>query len=221
MSVWDRVFSLFTDLLELRRDISAWALLVVNIFVAAGAVAFAWPVGQIVLVFWFESVIIGCLNVLKMLVNGLLAGDQELQVRLLVTGFFSGFFVIHYGGFVAIHLLFIFVVFSPELRQVVRPRNLEAFLWGGGFSVLVLVMSHVLSFYRNFWRGEEYRGENLTSLMLRPYGRVAVVHLFIFIGGALMHQAITPLIAWFALKILLDLLMHRWERSSARRGRSR
>lgn len=83
-------------------------------------------------------------------------------------------------------------------------------------AVAALVASHGYSFVRNYLGREEYRRVNLQRLMMRPYGRIVVVHLFVILGGLLVQgvKAQAPaLVLFVVLKTAIDLGMHRRERS--------
>jgi hypothetical protein len=52
--------------------------------------------------------------------------------------------------------------------------------------------------------------------MMRPYGRIIVVHLFVILGGMLvqgMKAQVPALVLFVVLKTAIDLGMHRRERS--------
>jgi hypothetical protein len=52
--------------------------------------------------------------------------------------------------------------------------------------------------------------------MQRPYGRIIVVHFFIIAGGLLvqgLHAPVAALVLFVVLKTVIDLGMHRHERS--------
>jgi hypothetical protein len=56
---------------------------------------------------------------------------------------------------------------------------------------------------------------NIGAMMLRPYGRIIVVHLFIIAGGLLLQGLKAPVAAvllFIVLKIGIDYAMHRRER---------
>lgn len=88
--------------------------------------------------------------------------------------------------------------------------------WRGiGIAFLALWVSHGISYLKNFIQAGEYKRVTAKSLFVRPYGRVAVMHLTILLGavavmGLGMHVA--PLALLVVLKIIVDLIAHLWER---------
>jgi len=62
--------------------------------------------------FWFENVVIGGFNVLRMLISGVRMGGAGIVGAL----FMSAFFTVHYGLFTAVHGVFVVMLFGmPEL----------------------------------------------------------------------------------------------------------
>lgn len=79
---------------------STLTLILANLVPIAGVAFMHWDLGDVMLLFWTESAVIGFFNILKMAVIGkwgvLLAGP-----------FFAG----HYGAFMSFHLMFIYLMF--------------------------------------------------------------------------------------------------------------
>jgi len=197
------VFSVLLDISEFWRDISALALVLVNLSVLACAIFFDWPIGHIVFIFWCETLIVGFFNIFKILFTGLAERETHAALRLGKTVFYIIFFMIHFGAFLAGHLFFIFVIFK------VMPFDL---FFSGAFSVMVLFLSHGISFVRNYLKNAEYRSRRIQSVMLQPYGRIALVHIYVIAGASLFAPTSwAGLVTWFIPKIILDLLTHRWE----------
>ncbi|MBT4581660.1 MAG: hypothetical protein HOD07_06320, partial [Gammaproteobacteria bacterium] len=76
-------------------SLSSLALLVANLIPILGVLLYDWDIGEVMLLFWAESAVIGFYNLLKL---GKVSGWAVL--------FYGPFFVGHYGGFMAGHLLF-------------------------------------------------------------------------------------------------------------------
>ena len=90
-----------------RLTTSAAVLIAANSFPLYGVAVLDWEVFPLVLLFWLENVIIGCFNVFKML----LIGPYD-AVRWIGKMFMAAFFVVHYGGFAAIHGMFVVLLFG-------------------------------------------------------------------------------------------------------------
>ncbi len=79
--------------------------------------------------------------------------------------------------------------------------------WG----VLVLLISHGLSFFQNYIGKNEYRKVEITALMSQPYGRVVILHVTIIIGGflaMLLGAPVAALLFLIVLKVVIDITTH-------------
>lgn len=194
-----------------RLHSSALALVMANLVPVYGVLALGWKVAPILVFYWTENLVVGFFNVLKMSrAQGVVTGTgmtlngkpvtQETRKELIV------FFAIHYGGFTLGHGLFVMFMFNPELRNMFAEM---------GLALLVLTVSHGISYMRNFIGRGEYLRVPFTRLFLQPYARVFVMHLTIIAGGALADHLGSPLgmlLILVGLKTLIDLVTHRLER---------
>jgi len=182
--------------------------------------------------YWVENLITGGFTLLKML----LAGKAGALFHML-------FFCIHYGGFCAIHGIFVLELtrfagdriapataaswpgplallqtFIDLVRQVLAAAP-EAFLWG----CIALLLSHGISFLLLFIGQHEYRHATVRELMKAPYQRIVVMHIAVIAGGFLVIRLGSPLgllFALVALKTGMDIMLHnRSHRRSAAAGR--
>ncbi len=196
------------------------ALLLANLVPVFGVLYLDWDVSSIIVLYWAENLIIGGFTLLKMLV----AGKTSALFRML-------FFCVHYGGFCAIHGIFVLELtrfagehFKPAaaaswpgplallqmfigmVRQVLAAAP-EAFLWG----CLALLISHGISFLVLYIGQQEYRHTNVNDLMKAPYQRIVVMHVAVIAGGFLVVWLGSPLgllFALVALKIGMDIMLH-------------
>ncbi len=190
---------------------SVVALIVVNVFPVFGVFYWGWDVFPIMLLFWSENVIVGFYNVLRMM-----ACRPQETASWVQKVFLIPFFIIHYGGFAAVHGVFVVVLFGQSafqstsgprldmLLQIVLENNLL-------LAVLALFASHGYSFITNYLRRGEYKRTTLNGLMSQPYGRVVVLHLALIFGGMLIAFLKSPafgLVLFIVLKIVLDLATH-------------
>jgi hypothetical protein len=187
---------------------SVIVLILANLVPLAGVLLFGWEVFPLLLLFWLENVWIGALNVLKML---LAAGGPLPHAAKLVL---IPFFCVHYGGFTAIHGVFVFALVGGSSRGVLPDFDLVVrqiagqHLW---LAVSGLALSHAFSFGWNYLRGGEYRTTTVDSLMTQPYGRVMVLHGALIGGGFLILALGSPAAALallVILKIALDVAAH-------------
>jgi hypothetical protein len=84
-----------------------------------------------------------------------------------------------------------------------------------GWAIAALCASHAFSFFHNYLAGGEYRNVALPQLMMRPYGRIVLLHLTIIFGGMLVMALGSPvaaLVLLVTLKTAIDLGAHMVER---------
>ena len=191
---------------------SAIVLLGANLVPLAGVVAFHWTVLSVLLLYWFENVVIGAFNVLKMA----FASPKDLASDLIKV-FLIPFFIVHYGMFAFVHGMIIMSFFGHAGRFSPGPAAFAAALRdaGVGWGVVAIVVSHGFSFFQNYWMSGEYRNASPQVLMAQPYARVVVLHVAILIGGfgaVAMGSPVVALVVLVALKTAIDLKAHLAER---------
>lgn len=197
-------------------------LLLGNLVPLAGVVYWGWSVGDVVLVYWMENLVIGLVNILRLLSSTAPPGDEPagpagaFVARLFLAGFFS----VHYGMFCFVHGIFIVQFFGAEnLREFGfdMPAVVFALLSDRVFAVAILglAVSHLFSYFHNFLGRGEGRNADPRMIMMRPYGRIIVVHIFILAGGMLSQtfgSGVLVMTLFVVLKVIVDGAFHLRER---------
>ena len=157
---------------------STLILIFANLIPVAGSACWGWNLADVMVLYWAESAVIGFFNICKMIVIG--------RWLALLT---STFFVAHFGGFMAVHFLFVYTIFvEPTQNEIASGGDLANVtrlfitLWP---ALAVLFISHAFSFYSNFLGREEYRGRSLNDQMSEPYSRIIFMHMVLIFGGGL------------------------------------
>lgn len=195
------------DLKGTRLTPSTIALILANLVPIFGITMWGWDAGAVLLLYWAESVIVGLLNVPKMLmaqgegrVEG--SGKNSFSANL----FLCGFFAVHYGMFCFGHATF--------LQDMINiPIEPQTFLPGGllFWAALSIFLSHLFSMMVNFVGKQEYLTRHAGEQMFTPYGRIFIMQVVVIFGGMLMISLGNPLpgvIILVVLKILIDLAAH-------------
>ncbi len=214
---------------------SSLVLILANLIPLAGVLLFQWDILAILLLYWAESVIIGYINVFKMIFcrtdnvlhDGLpqLAGQpvpEELSKSVPKMSvneskiFLIPVFIVHYGMFCFGHLMLVVDLFSDTSIGLAAGSTL-ADLWQTSFWIAVVGIagSHLYSFYTNYIGGGEYKRANLSLLFSRPYGRIFVMHASIVFGAFWVTEFGSPLAMLLILigaKTALDIHLHEKER---------
>lgn len=198
-------------------DRAAIALLVVaNLVPLAGVAFWGWKVQQVVALYWMENLVIGGFNVLRILASSPAASPSP-EGRVPPGGKIglALFFAIHYGGFCFVHGQFLASFFG---------RGADGMHLGlGGMvlhmlrdpvvavALLAMLVSHGWSFFRNYLGRGEYQHAHGGELMMQPYRRIIVTHMFIIIGGFLLFSTrsqVLPMMLFVGLKAGFDLYFH-------------
>jgi hypothetical protein len=180
------------------------SLILANLFPLFGVLYFKWQISDIIFFYWFENVIVGVINVLKMALAG---GDLKASwwMQMAKKSGQIMFFIFHYGMFTAVHGVFVLVLFGmPKM-------SLVALIATAG----VMVLSHGESFLQNYIGRKEYLKSTVDSLFGQPYGRIVVVHMTIILGAFLslgLHSHWGALIVMIVLKTSVDIWSHLRER---------
>ncbi len=203
-------------------------LVAANIVPLYGVAFAGWDAFSIVLLYWAENLVIGFYNVLKIAFVKVNKPMDNLGKLFVIP-----FFMLHYGGFCAVHGLFVLAIFGKEPKLLTAGLHLPCFLIflellynviRQLFAIVppefiialaALFISHGISFGYNYIYKGEYLQTNTQQLMGSPYGRIMIMHIAIIAGAflaAAFHSAVAILIVLVVLKTIIDIKMHLRER---------
>lgn len=195
------------DLKSFKLTPSAVFLILANAIPILGIFLFGWDAVTILVLYWLESVIIGGLNVIKIL--SVRSSEDTPKIFFFGNLFIAAFFTVHYGIFTMVHGMFLKEVFGAEfIFEDLKEGG--PLLW----TALSFLVSHVFSMVVNFYGKAEYIGRPAIEQMFTPYGRVFVMHFVILLGGFAVQMLGDPLIAVIMLIVLktgIDLAAHNKE----------
>jgi hypothetical protein len=182
---------------------SVWSLLLVNGIPLFGVLFLDWSVGSILVLYWFENIVIGFYNVLKMAAAKGSFGAQKKTI-ITKTGRTASkigtilFFMVHFGMFTMGHGIFVFSLFAQDFRLSD----------GLILAALALFVSHGVSFRTNFINTGEYKRLSFHHLFFQPYKRIVIMHMTIIFGAAAMTILKLPaaaLVILVSLKTVIDV----------------
>jgi hypothetical protein len=183
---------------------SGAVLIASNLLPLYGVIAWDWPVFYVMALYWAENVLAGVFTLLRML-----AANPLPAIPL------GAFFCFHYGMFCFVHGVFVNSLFNSgpdrggEVLALVQALAAAPGLAG---ATLLLALSHGWSFVAHVLSApRESREQDLRKIMMRPYGRMVVLHIAILVGGFAVTALDTPvaaLVVLILLKIALDLGLH-------------
>jgi len=189
----------------------------------------------LLLLYWAENLVVGGYNILKMAMAPMPAPAGHAGKLFTIP-----FFLVHYGGFCAVHGMFVFL-FAQGLQNAGGAGVFPFGAWPGplifvglliniiatilnsygdriGLALAALVVSHGASFLENHLLCGESRTLTLPQLMIAPYGRIVLLHVVLLLGAmpVMMLGSPWPLVALLVVgKTVMDVLMHQ----RAHRGR--
>ncbi len=226
---------------------STIALVAANMIPLLGVMFWGWSTFAVVAIYWAENIVIGAINVLKMItcnpdpdevmksLESKTADSQKLamlrsqmsETSLVHHGiklFLVPFFTVHYGFFCFVHGVFVFTLFGGDKLFSRGPGP----SFSGAFdrfsqehlwwAVIALAISHLVSFFTNYIGRGEYRRTIVPMLMMSPYQRIVVLHLAILFGGFATMALGSPVIALLILVVGKTILDLRLHLSERKRN---
>jgi hypothetical protein len=207
-----------------KLDTSVISLIFANLIPLFGILFLGWDLFSIMILFWIESAVIGFYAILKMIISPIINQTEAFNIlprsALIVISLIQKivlvpFFILHYGGFMMVHLFFIFTFFKPsnffDAGPLISFSKLMPLVYPMIIAIIALFISHGISFYNNFIKKQEYKKLNLNESMFDPYKRIIIMQVTLIIGAFLVTLFNLP--AMMAgllvfLKIIVDLKAH-------------
>jgi len=196
---------------DLYSDMSLLALIGSNLLVILWALIVDWSLGDVMYVYWSQSVCIGILWFFKILAlkefstQGMEANGRPVKANAVTKIASALFFLVHYGIFHFAYLLFIREFFKSVDFVMILP-----------LALLFFIYQCYSYFYNKKWKPK--KKPNLGEMMFFPYTRIFPMHITIVAGGFLQEElGITflskiTLLLFMLLKTYADILMHEKER---------
>jgi len=192
---------LFESVSTAFETASGRAIIAVNLIPAAGLLFLKWDVFSVVFLYWFENVVLGVYQALRMIMA---TGAPSLPVRTVTISsgrvlqeefqrkmgqvapmmkfFLIPFFCVHYGIFTAAHGAFVMGFFGNGGLQ--RTHGIAFRMPSDvGPAMMALVIIYSFIFVKDYVIGQQGKTESAPQLMMEPYGRIVALHLFIMVSG--------------------------------------
>jgi hypothetical protein len=180
-----------------------------------GVLVLGWSPFVVMMLFWFENVVIGVLHVMKLVITGARRGAAGL----IGGAALAAFFTVHYGMFTAVHGTFVVLLFgSGELGRHAMDGGLSGPAWlmvhslfgerDGWLAVIAIVLLHASGLVQ--WLARTRAAPPpLKELMGAPYGRIMILHVTLIASGFLVQALKTPVagaLLLVGLKLAYDLV---------------
>jgi hypothetical protein len=214
-----------------RFDLPVAVLIAANILPIFGVLFLKWDVFSIVVLYWMENLVIGFYNILMII----LAASPKIKNNLGKL-FDIPLFIIHYGAYTGVQGFFILFIdkglngietasfmghaWPVFLAPIQSIYNVDQYLWiiiqlQIKLTVLVLLVSHGVSFIHHYLIGGEYKRVIPEELMFRPYSMVLVMQMVVLFGFFLFtansqatHSPAALAIVLVVAKTIIDGLSH-------------
>lgn len=192
-------------------DRSLWILIAINLAVLVLAAREHWSLADLMLIYWCQSVIIGLSQAIRMAslqdfsTENFQMNERDVDPTPATRRTVVGFFLMHFGGFHAVYLLFLCFERPPAVDWMV---------------VLAVVGFAVHHFHSLRYNIEiDRRGcPNIGTLMFTPYLRIIPMHLTILFGHMLGIETVAALVLFGLLKLGADVAMHLVEHATYQAG---
>ncbi len=199
---------------EAKADRSVYVLIAANVLALLIAWLTSMSLRELMLVYWIQSVIIGITSAIRILnlerfsTEGLMMNNQPVSEDPGSKVKVAGFFVLHYGFFHFVYLMFVTV----DVKDAAPGGSAAGYLP----CALVFAANHGYSMLQNIRRDAAGK-PNLGTLMFLPYARIFPMHLTIVIGGLFFGGA-GAFALFGALKVGADVVMHTIEHHVLAKG---
>ncbi len=186
------------------RDLSLWGIVVSNVITIIMAYIQHWSLGEIMWIYWGQSVFIGLVNFYRMwnlkefTTKGMTSNGRVVSETPGAQKSIAGFFLVHYGMFHFVYMIFLW----QELALTELSNDQLAMIV---FGIITFAAAHKFSFSYNSNKDFKDKKPNLGTIMFYPYLRIIPMHLTIIFGAMLPFAGI---IIFMGLKTLADAGMH-------------
>ena len=192
-----------------------------NVTPLYGVLYWQWDTFQLLMLYWMETLILAFWTLMRL--SRLSAGERgEITVngkpRRASQFALVGFFALHSGAFISVHLLFLWLFFSHEwLKKVHGVGDFFYELIGANYVWVALVFLFIASAI-SFLIDSAQRSQQPISQAEKPvdavgaivgglYARIVIMQIAIIFGAMIsgMSGSLAPLVIVIVLKTLLDL----------------
>ena len=193
---------------NLFYDPSLWFLVLSNVLTIFFAIIGNWNLSTVLWVYWFQSIIIGFFNFVRILslkefsTVGFTINDQQVEPTQTTKIFTAFFFLFHYGFFHFVYFIFLTAdSFVNSYGSGLNFSELKFVL----LAALVFFINHLFSYIYN--KPKDTVKQNIGSLMFYPYYRIIPMHIILIFGIFLVGA----LPIFLVLKTITDTFMHSYE----------
>ena len=215
------------------RTVSILVGLIANLIPLYGVLYWQWDTFQLLMLYWMETVIIAfwtIRRIARLPVRELGTITVNGRVQAATRTMLCGFFMLHAGAFISVHLLFLWILFSGEwLKKVHGFASFwhQLFIANGlWLALLFMFVSGWIASYRisasqgypraiergiyprkTLAQAPDGGGDTVGSIVGGLYVRIVIMQVAIIAGAALAQRygSVAPLLIVIGLKTLADM----------------
>jgi hypothetical protein len=187
-----------------RLDGSTLVLVLSNCLTIGIALLQHWSLGDVLWVYWGQSVIIGYYNRRRMLdlkgftTDGMTMNDQPVEANKDGQRRIAFFFTVHYG---ILHLTYLwFLVFLGTPNSLFKMLNISV-------CILAFLIHEGVTYWQNKPRVAN-TVPNIGLMMTFPYARIVPIHFVGLVGLGVAPTSMIAVLLFLAMKTIADVVMH-------------
>ena len=205
-------------------------LLLANLITIAFFITGGGSIMQVLWIYWLQSVILGAINVLRIMSYPMKAGSKFQGIQPVLDAsdqrqskvgnmIVAGFFMLHYGFFHLVYGLFLLALSLPDMKVSVNGTE-HVLNLGTHLSVKLILLSglafalhHGISFIaeKRFYKAHPDQTPTADKLFTGPYARIVPMHLIIIFGPvvAIYTNENYVFLLFMLIKTVVDLELYR------------
>jgi hypothetical protein len=203
------------ETVQLKSQLTLFVIIVSNLLPIFGILFFGWSMGSVMVLYWFENVIVGLFALLKMAFAqgqtgtgmGRMSRISSFRISFIPSSTANTlskltilpFFCVHFGLFCLAHGVFVVALFLPKDLTSGQWMNLLA---GLTVPLLGMLVSHGIYFVQHYLRSGTYKFASVNALMLEPYARIAPMHVGLIAAGFFIVTFGSPMVVVVILVLL-------------------
>lgn len=209
------------SILKRNITITESIFIIANLIPLIGVWFLGWKPSEIFIIYCFESLIMGLMTVIKLLITTFYKKKDEWEnngTKSMVSGyFFILFFMFHFGFFVFVQMtIFLSITNIEGLRG--RPLSFFSLLFNpakyispiGMILLLIFFVSYGIAMIKDFIIPEKYKTVPMDVIMFSPYGRIFVQQFVVILGSffLMMNASKLFILIFILVKIFFETFIN-------------
>ncbi len=197
------------------KNLFTWSMAIIML---CGLFVFNWPPETILFTYFFETIIIGFIHIVKLSTTFLFStsattktGKHDRSKIISIP-----FFAFHYFFFVAIQSVFVFTFFDEHINDIKDSFNIlenyavvlnQPGMW---MAVLSIALTKIAMALQNFFIPKRYLTQTVDSLFMQPYLRIFIQQLVTILTGfgfIIFNASVVSAVLLIIIRLMVDLAL--------------